>query len=165
MEDITESDKEHFFNEMCGMKRYHRNILSYALFGISNVAVLTLAVFKITHPAILIASCAISGMSHFLKTSTTADKLKNKVIEQTTKIDEQFKTIRRLSIENSQRSVSTEDTFKSALSVLSSLDEPKLKHRRNSLRITIPETDSDVSDGPKAPTHMNNEINFEVDID
>jgi len=114
---VSEKDKEHFFYETCGLRRHHRNMLSYAIFSVSNIAVLTLAVFKITHPAILIGSCSLNALAHFLKTSTTADKLQDKVMTLGTQLMMKDDVIRRLSITppSSDKSAETLD-FKSAKS-------------------------------------------------
>ena len=75
MSDISESVKKNCFEEM-GVHSHHRNIMSYCLFGISNLGMIALGAMKISHPLIPIGFAAINGVAHFLKTSGSSTKQK-----------------------------------------------------------------------------------------
>lgn len=76
MSDISESIKQNCFEE-CGIHSHHRNILSYCLFGLSNLSMIALGAMKISHPLIPIGFAALNGVAHFLKTSTSSTKQKH----------------------------------------------------------------------------------------
>lgn len=74
MSDISD-DKNKCFQEL-NIQSHHRNILSYGLFGCSNVAMLVLTSYKITHPAIFIGLSVVNSVAQWLKTNNSSSKHK-----------------------------------------------------------------------------------------
>lgn len=76
--EVAEEDKAEVL-EKCGLNRARRNVLSYAILSISNLATIGVGLYSGgTVPAgLMLGNIACNGVAHFLKCSArTVDKLK-----------------------------------------------------------------------------------------